>query len=185
MAVKLLRGNSTTRASSQRVLEDGQPLYEKDTHKLYVGDGTTQAKNLRCITTDLAEKATNATNAVNAEKATNATNAVNAEKATNATNAENTDFTNATADYFTPSYKLELEANAFYLITVYQTVVFVRAQADYKSSLFTDPLYSNNKNGEYVFVQVIANTDGTYSFKLKNSVTLADMDGGGYYRKIR
>ena len=173
MAVKLLRGNSTTRASSQRVLEDGQPLYEKDTHKLYVGDGTTQAKNLRCITTDLAEKATNATNAVNAEKATNATN------------AENTDFTNATADYFTPSYKLELEANAFYLITVYQTVVFVRAQADYKSSLFTDPLYSNNKNGEYVFVQVIANTDGTYSFKLKNSVTLADMDGGGYYRKIR
>ena len=173
MAIKLLRGNSTTRASSQRVLEDGQPLYEKDTHKLYVGDGTTQAKNLRCITTDLAEKATNATNAVNAEKATNATN------------AENTDFTNATADYFTPSYKLELEANAFYLITVYQTVVFVRAQADYKSSLFTDPLYSNNKNGEYVFVQVIANTDGTYSFKLKNSVTLADMDGGGYYRKIR
>ena len=161
MAVKILRGNSTTRASSQRVLEDGQPLYEKDTHKLYVGDGTTQAKNLRCITTDLAEKATNATN------------------------AENTDFTNATADYFTPSYKLELEANAFYLITVYQTVVFVRAQADYKSSLFTDPLYSNNKNGEYVFVQVIANTDGTYSFKLKNSVTLADMDGGGYYRKIR
>ena len=173
MAVKILRGNSTTRASSQRVLEDGQPLYEKDTNKLYVGDGTTQAKNLRCITTDLAEKATNATNAVNAEKATNATN------------AENTDFTNATVDYFTPSYKLELEANAFYLITVYQTVVFVRAQADYKSSLFTDPLYSNNKNGEYVFVQVIANTDGTYSFKLKNSVTLADMDGGGYYRKIR
>lgn len=173
MAIKLLRGNSTTRASSQTVLEDGQPLYEKDTHKLYVGDGTTQAKNLRCITTDLAEKATNATNAVNAEKATNATN------------AENTDFTNATADYFTPSYKLELEANAFYLITVYQTVVFVRAQADYKSSLFTDPLYSNNKNGEYVFVQVIENTDGTYSFKLKNSVTLADMDGGGYYRKIR
>ena len=173
MAIKLLRSNSTTRASSQRVLEDGQPLYEKDTHKLYVGDGTTQAKNLRCITTDLAEKATNATNAVNAEKATNATN------------AENTDFTNATADYFTPSYKLELEANAFYLITVYQTVVFVRAQADYKSSLFTDPLYSNNKNGEYVFVQVIANTDGTYSFKLKNSVTLADIDGGGYYRKIR
>lgn len=173
MAIKLLRSNSTTRASSQRVLEDGQPLYEKDTHKLYVGDGTTQAKNLRCITTDLAEKATNATNAVNAEKATNAMN------------AENTDFTNATADYFTPSYKLELEANAFYLITVYQTVVFVRAQADYKSSLFTDPLYSNNKNGEYVFVQVIENADGTYSFKLKNSVTLADIDGGGYYRKIR
>ena len=32
MAVKILRGNSTTRASSQRVLEDGQPLYEKDTN---------------------------------------------------------------------------------------------------------------------------------------------------------
>ena len=52
MAIKILRGNSTTRASSQRVLEDGQPLHEKDTNKLYVGDGTTQAKNLRCITTD-------------------------------------------------------------------------------------------------------------------------------------
>ena len=158
MAIKILRGNSTTRASSQRVLEDGQPLYEKDTNKLYVGDGTTQAKNLRCITTDLAEKATN---------------------------AENTDFTNATSAYFTPSYKLELEANALYLINVYQTLVFVRAEASCKSSLFTDPLYSNNKNGEYVFVEVTANTDGTYSFKLKNSVTLADIDGGGYYRKIR
>ena len=170
MAVKILRGNSTTRASSQRVLEDGQPLYEKDTNKLYVGDGTTQAKNLRCITTDLAEQATNAINATNS---------------INSVNAENTDFTNATSAYFTPSYKLELEANALYLITVYQTVVFVRAQADYKSSLFTDPINSNNKNGEYVFVQVIANTDGTYSFKLKNSVTLADIDGGGYYCKIR
>lgn len=52
MAIKLLRSNSTTRASSQRVLEDGQPLYEKDTNKLYVGDGTTQAKNLSCVTTD-------------------------------------------------------------------------------------------------------------------------------------
>ena len=52
MAIKILRGNSTTRASSERVLEDGQPLYEKDTNKLYVGDGTTQAKNLPCITTD-------------------------------------------------------------------------------------------------------------------------------------
>lgn len=59
MAIKLLRGNSTTRASSQRVLDDGQPLYEKDTNKLYVGDGTTQAKNLSCVTTDLAKNATN------------------------------------------------------------------------------------------------------------------------------
>lgn len=52
MAIQILRGNSTTRASSQTVLEDGQPLYEKDTNKLYVGDGTTQAKNLSCVTTD-------------------------------------------------------------------------------------------------------------------------------------
>ena len=52
MAIKILRGNSTTRASSERVLEDGQPLYETDTNKLYVGDGTAQAKNLPCITTD-------------------------------------------------------------------------------------------------------------------------------------
>ena len=170
MAVKLLRGNSTTRASSQRVLEDGQPLYEKDTHKLYVGDGTTQAKNLRCITTDLAEKATNATNAVNAEKATNATN------------AEHTDFTNGTANYFTPSYKLELEPSAFYLITVFQTVVFVRAEDGYQSPLFIDPLGSS---GQYVFLEVKANTDGTYSFKTKNSVTFAEVDSGGWYRKIR
>ena len=173
MAVKILRGNSTTRASSQRVLEDGQPLYEKDTNKLYVGDGTTQAKNLRCITTDFAEKATNATNA---------TNAINATNATNATNAEHTDFTNGTANYFTPSYKLELEPSAFYLITVFQTVVFVRAEDGYQSPLFIDPLGSS---GQYVFLQVTANTDGTYSFKTKNSVTFAEVDSGGWYRKIR
>lgn len=59
MAIQILRGNSTTRASSERVLEVGQPLYETDTHKLYVGDGTTQAKNLSCVTTDLAKNATN------------------------------------------------------------------------------------------------------------------------------
>lgn len=52
MAIQILRGNSTTRASSERVLEVGQPLYETDTNKLYVGDGTTQAKNLPCVTTD-------------------------------------------------------------------------------------------------------------------------------------
>ena len=170
MAIKLLRSNSTTRASSQRVLEDGQPLYEKDTHKLYVGDGTTQAKNLRCITTDLAEKATNATNAINAEKATNATN------------AENTDFTNGTAAYFTPSYKLELEPSAFYLITVFSTAVLVRAEDDYHSPLFIDPLGSS---GQYAYVEVKANTDGTYSFKIRNSVTYAEVDGGGWYRRIR
>jgi hypothetical protein len=32
--------------SSNQILEDGQPLYEKDTGLLYIGDGTTRAKDL-------------------------------------------------------------------------------------------------------------------------------------------
>ena len=44
--IKLLRCTSTTRANSTKVLLDGQPLVEQDTHLIYVGDGVTEAKNL-------------------------------------------------------------------------------------------------------------------------------------------
>lgn len=44
--IKLLRCTSTTRANSTEILLDGQPLVEQDTHLIYVGDGTTEAKNL-------------------------------------------------------------------------------------------------------------------------------------------
>lgn len=44
--IKMLRCTSTSRATSSDILLDGQPMYEKDTNLLYVGDGVTQAKNL-------------------------------------------------------------------------------------------------------------------------------------------
>ena len=47
--IKMLRCNSTSRANSSDILLDGQPMYEKDTNSLYVGDGVTQAKNLQPI----------------------------------------------------------------------------------------------------------------------------------------
>ena len=45
--IRMLRCNSTSRAASSDILLDGQPMYEKDTNSLYVGDGLTQAKNLQ------------------------------------------------------------------------------------------------------------------------------------------
>lgn len=47
--IKMLRCTSTSRATSSEILLDGQPMYEKDTNLLYVGDGVTQAKNLQPI----------------------------------------------------------------------------------------------------------------------------------------
>lgn len=52
MAIQFLRGAKTKVAASTKVLADGQPLYEKDTHKLKVGDGSTQAKSLPYIKVD-------------------------------------------------------------------------------------------------------------------------------------
>lgn len=52
MAIQFLRGTKTKVAASTKVLADGQPLYEKDTHKLKVGDGSTQAKSLPYIKVD-------------------------------------------------------------------------------------------------------------------------------------
>lgn len=52
MAIQFLRGTHSKVAASTRVLADGQPLYEKDTHKLKVGDGSTAAKSLPYIKVD-------------------------------------------------------------------------------------------------------------------------------------
>lgn len=50
MAIQFKRGSSTSRSSSTDVLKAGQPFYEKDTKKVYVGDGTAQLKDLVAIT---------------------------------------------------------------------------------------------------------------------------------------
>ena len=47
--IKMLRCTSTSRASSNDVLLEGQPMYETDTKYFYIGDGTTQAKSLQPI----------------------------------------------------------------------------------------------------------------------------------------
>ena len=52
MAIQFLRGTHSKVAASTKVLADGQPLYEKDTHKLKVGDGSTAAKSLPYIKVD-------------------------------------------------------------------------------------------------------------------------------------
>ena len=49
MAIKFKRGSATKRQESTTVLEAGQPFFEKDTNKLYIGDGTTQLKSLSMI----------------------------------------------------------------------------------------------------------------------------------------
>lgn len=52
MAIQFLRGPKSKVEASNKVLADGQPLYEKDTHKLKVGDGSTAAKSLPYIKVD-------------------------------------------------------------------------------------------------------------------------------------
>lgn len=49
MSIQLKRGQSSARKQSTIVLEDGQPFFEKDTKKLYVGDKSTALKNLTSI----------------------------------------------------------------------------------------------------------------------------------------
>ncbi len=46
MALQVKRCTEEVRKISEIVLEDGQPLYTTDTHKLFIGDGTTFAKDL-------------------------------------------------------------------------------------------------------------------------------------------
>lgn len=49
MAIKFKRGSAAKRQESTTVLEAGQPFFEKDTNKLYIGNGTTQLKSLSKI----------------------------------------------------------------------------------------------------------------------------------------
>lgn len=49
MSIQLKRGQSSARKESALVLDDGQPFFEKDTKKLYVGDKSTALKNLKPI----------------------------------------------------------------------------------------------------------------------------------------
>lgn len=73
MAIQFLRGTQSAIKASNRVLADGQPLYEKDTNKLKVGDGSTKAKSLPYIKVEtdstLSSTSTNPiqNNVVNAE----------------------------------------------------------------------------------------------------------------------
>lgn len=52
MAIQFLRGTKSKVAASTKVLADGQPLYETDTNKLKVGNGSTQAKSLPYVKVD-------------------------------------------------------------------------------------------------------------------------------------
>lgn len=52
MAIQFLRGTHSKVEASTKVLADGQPLYETDTNKLKVGDGSTQAKSLPYVKVD-------------------------------------------------------------------------------------------------------------------------------------
>ena len=48
-SIQILRCTSSVRSSSTTVLSEGQPMIETDTNRLYVGDGSTQAKNLKPV----------------------------------------------------------------------------------------------------------------------------------------
>lgn len=47
--IQFLRGTSAQRATHTEVSTAGQPIYETDTHKLYVGDGSTPISQLQSI----------------------------------------------------------------------------------------------------------------------------------------
>lgn len=51
MAIQFRRGTSAQRLASTEILKVGQPFYETDTDRLYVGNGKTQLGNLRSINT--------------------------------------------------------------------------------------------------------------------------------------
>lgn len=80
-AIQFLRGNGSNIAASTQVALAGQPVYAIDTRYLYVGDGSTQIKNLNAI------KASEADYADSAGMASQATIATNAQKSTYATKA--------------------------------------------------------------------------------------------------
>ena len=49
MSIQMRRGTQSKRLASTEVLLAGQPFFEKDTNKLYIGDGTTQLKSLNKV----------------------------------------------------------------------------------------------------------------------------------------
>ena len=65
MAIQFLRGTKSEVTVSNKVLADGQPLYEKDTNKLKVGNGSTAAKSLPYVKVDTdSELSSTSTNPV-------------------------------------------------------------------------------------------------------------------------
>ena len=62
MEIQFKRGNSSARSNYSEKLSDGQPFFEKDTKKLYIGDGTTPLKDLKAITDSLKVEDLTATN---------------------------------------------------------------------------------------------------------------------------
>ena len=50
--IQFMRGAETHRTSSSAVLSEGQPFYETDTNKLYIGNGTSELRYLHSIVTD-------------------------------------------------------------------------------------------------------------------------------------
>ena len=50
MSIRFMRCTDATKSASTKVLESGQPLYNPDKSELFIGDGQTQAKELKNIT---------------------------------------------------------------------------------------------------------------------------------------
>lgn len=82
-SIQILRGTSDARANHTEVSLIGQPLFETDTNKLYVGDGTTPLNELNAIVASHAETANHATSADGASSATRATTASTANRVRN------------------------------------------------------------------------------------------------------
>lgn len=59
MSIQLKRCTSTGRQSSSTVLKAGQPLYETDTSKLYIGDGATASNALTPVVAESLKSLTN------------------------------------------------------------------------------------------------------------------------------
>lgn len=59
-AIQFLRGTSSQISSSTQVALAGQPVYDLTNNYLYIGDGTTQIKNLTAVKSSNADNATTA-----------------------------------------------------------------------------------------------------------------------------
>ena len=77
-SIQILRGTSSARANHNETSLIGQPLYETDTNKLYVGDGATPLSELNAIVASHSETANHATTANRANYASSAGSALSA-----------------------------------------------------------------------------------------------------------